>query len=181
MKNRTSFPKIRPGTIVDAAQLSEFGTRTFVETFGSSNTLEDMEAYLSANYSPEIQSAELTDPNLTTLVAEWENRIVAFSQIRLNLISGFYLGDNPIELWRFYLDSHWHGSGFAYVLMDSTLEAAKQYSGTSIWLSVWEENHQAISFYKKCGFKDAGKKDFWLGNDKQTDRLLVASLNPQNG
>jgi ribosomal protein S18 acetylase RimI-like enzyme len=169
------LPKIRLAKASDARPLAEFGARTFDETFGSSNTPEDMEAYLSKNYNPEQQLTEILDPNVITLIAEWDGNIVAFSQFRLNPMANRSLGEIPVELWRFYLDRSWQGSGFAHVLMDHTLEAASQL-GRSIWLSVWEENIRAIKFYKKCGFIDIGKKDFWLGQDKQTDRVLMMHL-----
>jgi len=169
------LPKIRLAKTSDSKPLAEFGARTFDETFGPSNIPEDMEAYLSTNYNPEQQLTEILDPNLITLVAEWDGNIVAFSQIRHNQMANSSLGEIPVELWRFYLDRSWQGSGFAYVLMDHTLEAASQLGG-SIWLSVWEENIRAIKFYKKCGFLEIGKKDFWLGQDQQTDRVLMMHL-----
>ena len=37
---------------------------------------------------------------------------------------------------------------------------------------------RAIAFYTKCGFADAGSVDFWVGPDRQTDRLMAAPLAP---
>ncbi|MGV2488753.1 UNVERIFIED_CONTAM: GNAT family N-acetyltransferase, partial [Bacillus mycoides] len=41
---------------------------------------------------------------------------------------------------------------------------------------VWEENHRAIKFYEKNGFKIFGKHDFVLGEDVQTDLLMKMKI-----
>src|SRR5688500_18264741 len=63
-------PLIRTATIADAARLSELGAATFRETFEGENTPEDMERYLTEAFTPEKQTAEITDPASTVLVAE---------------------------------------------------------------------------------------------------------------
>jgi ribosomal protein S18 acetylase RimI-like enzyme len=60
--------------------------------------------------------------------------------------------------------------------MEATFIVAKGFGGSEIWLSVWEENRRAIAFYKKSSFIDIGTKDFWVGKDKQTDRVMVATI-----
>jgi ribosomal protein S18 acetylase RimI-like enzyme len=45
-----------------------------------------------------------------------------------------------------------------------------------MWLSVWSGNARAIAFYTKVGFVDAGAVEFWLGPDRQMDRVMVAPL-----
>ena len=46
------------------------------------------------------------------------------------------------------------------------------------WLGVWDQNARAIRFYEKAGFADAGEISFQLGDDVQSDRLLVIALTP---
>ena len=44
------------------------------------------------------------------------------------------------------------------------------------WLGVWENNCRALKFYEKYGFKKIGQHNFLLGNDLQTDYLLVMNV-----
>jgi ribosomal protein S18 acetylase RimI-like enzyme len=60
--------------------------------------------------------------------------------------------------------------------MDAVREAARGIGAGQIWLGVWERNARAIAFYMKCGFRDVGTQIFQLGEDKQTDRVLVLPL-----
>jgi GNAT superfamily N-acetyltransferase len=87
------------------------------------------------------------------------------------------VGDSgAIEIWRFYVDRPWHGLGLAQTLMSAVRECAVQKGARTLWLGVWEKNPRAIAFYEKCGFRDVGAHDFWVGSDRQTDRIMVASL-----
>ena len=86
--------------------------------------------------------------------------------------------ERTIELHRFYVDRSAHGTGVAQALMSAVREAAREFGGRHIWLGVWERNPRAIAFYTKVGFVDVGSTVFYVGPDRQTDRVLVAVVSP---
>jgi ribosomal protein S18 acetylase RimI-like enzyme len=151
---------IRRGIPTDAEQLAEFGARVFKETFGPDNTDEDMAAYLSSTYSVPQQTAELQSQDIATLLVEKGGLLVAFAQVRRQSPPDCMTEESSVELWRFYVDEPWKGRGVAQVLMDAVHEAAHELGGRTLWLSVWERNASAIAFYRRCGFRDFGTKDF---------------------
>ncbi len=53
--------------------------------------------------------------------------------------------------------------------MQTVLDYAIENGFDTVWLGVWEYNHRAQAFYKKCGFEHVGEHIFQLGNDPQTD------------
>ena len=55
---------------------------TFRDTFEGANTPENMELHCRASYSEAIQAAEISDPNLVTLLCEQDGRLVGFAQLR---------------------------------------------------------------------------------------------------
>ncbi|MGH7579970.1 MAG: GNAT family N-acetyltransferase [Gemmatimonadales bacterium] len=167
---------IRRAVPEDAAVLAEFAARTFRETFETDNTPEDMALYLASSYGPDLQTAELRDPGMVTLLAEQEHRLAGYAQLRESPAPDCVAGPGPIELWRFYVDRAWQGRGVAQALMTATFEAAAGRGGGTVWLSVWERNHRAQAFYRKFGFEDRGAKAFILGNDRQTDRVMARTL-----
>src|SRR5690349_23977657 len=74
---------IRNATEADAAQLAEFGARTFFESFGADNTPEDMRSYLDSAFSPQKQLAELRNPDIETLIViAPEGSWAGFAQLR---------------------------------------------------------------------------------------------------
>ena len=169
----TTIRRAGPG---DAAALAEFSARTFRDAFEADNTPEDMALYLASSYGPDLQSAELRNPGIVTLLAECGRRLAGYSQLRAGPAPECVGGPAPIELWRFYVERAWQGRGVAQTLMEATIEAAAARGAGTIWLSVWERNHRAQAFYRKNGFEDRGERAFILGNDRQTDRVMALAL-----
>jgi diamine N-acetyltransferase len=167
---------IRTATLDDADRLSEFARRTFHETFAAHNTPEDMEWYLSRAFGHAQQVAEIQDQKRVTLLGEDGGRLVGYAQLHLSAVPTSVPDDEAIELVRFYVDGKWHGRGVARMLMDAVDEAAATHAKT-MWLGVWERNHRAIAFYRKCGFVDVGSHVFHLGDDLQTDRIMWRPVN----
>lgn len=166
---------IRPATPADAGTLSEFGRRTFLDTFGEQNTAQDMAAYLAGAFSEARQLAELAAADVITLIAEDQAICVGYAQLGAGATPQCVTGASPIELVRFYVDRGWHGRGLAQALMQE-VEATARARAETLWLGVWERNARAIAFYRKCGFVDVGSHVFRLGSDPQTDRIMVRSL-----
>ena len=168
--------QLRRAEISDAAALAAFAARTFAETFGPDNRPEHVAAHLEASYGIAQQGRELADPAYVTIVAEADGALAAYAQVRRGTPPPCVAGPAPVELYRFYVDRLWQGRGVAQRLMDAVHAAAAGLGGRTLWLSVWERNPRARAFYEKCGFVDAGTADFYVGPDRQTDRILVAPV-----
>jgi len=169
--------RIRRGEPRDAPALAEFAARTFNDTFAAANRPEDMAAYLPSAYSVSQQAGELADPDIVTLIMENESGVfVAYAMLRRAAAPECVRGPEPIELWRFYVDRPWHGSGLAQRLMDAVHDTVLLLGGSTLWLGVWDKNDRAAAFYRKSGFHDVGVHDFWVGSDRQTDRIMVRRL-----
>ena len=168
--------RIRPGTIDDAAVLAAFAARTFSETFATENSVADMQAHLRHAYGVEQQIAELTSPAVITLLAEMDGRLVAYAQLQPGPAPACVQPPDALELHRFYVDASAHGTGVAQRLMAAVWDAARTAGADHVWLGVWEHNVRAIRFYTKAGFADVGSHDFVLGTDRQTDRVMLASV-----
>ena len=139
-----------------------------------------MEAHLAVSYGHEQQARELSDPCYVTLLVVDDSRLVGFAQVRQHEPPACVTGEAPIELYRFYVDRGWQGKGVAQRLMTRVHAAARAFGGCTLWLSVWERNPRAIAFYTKCGYLDVGTADFYVGPDRQTDRILVMPVAAPN-
>ena len=102
----------------DAAVVSELARRTFYDTFAATNDAADMALYLAGAYSIDIQTRELNDRDITTLLVEEAGTAIAYAMLRTDHVPECVTGPDPIELWRFYVDRAWHGRGVAAALME---------------------------------------------------------------
>ena len=166
------------GFAVRAEQPNRSGSasaeRTFRETFGAFNSVEELNAHGAAAYSEALQYAELIDPATTTFVVEHEDMLVAFLQlVRTVAGDGARDGARDAEVRRLYVDTPWHGVGFAQQLMAPAIELAEAFGASRLWLGVWERNARAIAFYCKCGFIESGSHVFMVGADAQRDLIMA--------
>lgn len=167
---------IRRGRLEDASQLAQFAANVFLEVFGPDNDPTQMDAHLAASFSPSRQASEIEDPDIVTLIVENAGAIIGYAQMRRGHTPPQIQDNYSLELWRFYVDAAWRGTGLAQDLMQAVFENSRNLGGRSLWLSVWEHNPRAIAFYRKSGFDPAGELNFFLGTERQTDLLLVAGL-----
>lgn len=83
--------------------------------------------------------------------------------------------DGDIELKRIYLLSRFHGMGMAQALMDTVQQVAAQ-DHTRLLLGVKDDNHRALSFYRRQGFARIGKRQFNVGGLMYQDLVLARPL-----
>ena len=170
--------RIRRAEPADAEVLAELASRTFQEAFAADNNLEDMALHVARSFGPARQLAEITAPDTRTLLAVSGSQVIGFTQLRTGTPPACVASADPVELWRIYVDRPWHGRGVAQQLMGAAITEARAMGAGSVWLGVWERNPRAITFYGKCGFVDVGTHNFLLGEDLQTDRVMVLSPLP---
>jgi GNAT superfamily N-acetyltransferase len=163
-------------TAADAEPLAVLARRTFYDTFAATNNASDMALHLDSAYGVDQQTRELNDRDISTLLVEEGGTPIAYAQVRNDHVPECVTGPSPVELWRFYVDSRYHGRGIAAQLMGRVKEVARSRGAKTLWLGVWERNDRARAFYKKCGFTDAGEHIFLFGTDPQTDRVMVVTL-----
>jgi ribosomal protein S18 acetylase RimI-like enzyme len=113
---------------------------------------------------------------MTYLIAEVDGAPAGFALVGTPESKACLAFDAPIELFRFYVDKAWHGQGVAQRLMAAVEEEAIARAGRTICLGVWEHNTRAQRFYEKAGFRDVGSQPYLLGNDMQTDRVMVREI-----
>ena len=168
--------EIRRATEADVPALTEFGARTFRESFAKDNTAEDMEKHLASSWRLDLQRAEVGDPSIDTLVAVSNDGFAGFAMVRERHSPPGVSTVKPIELWRFYVDKPWQGRGLAQALMRAVEQSARARGGRELWLGVWKRNERAQAFYRKCGFEKVGSQIFVVGTDPQTDHVMLRPL-----
>jgi GNAT superfamily N-acetyltransferase len=172
--------RIRPASVDDAARLAEFGRQAFHDTFAADNRPEDMTAYLAATFGEAQQRAELLDPGSTYLVAERTDAdgadLLGYARLRTGDAPDVVRVTPAVEVARFYARRDMVGQGIGASLMGACLAHARALGARAAWLGVWEHNARAIAFYARWGFVDVGTCEFVLGDDVQTDRIMVRAI-----
>lgn len=163
-------------TLDEIEQLQKIGRQTFQETFSESNSEENMKDYLEKGFSTEKLTEELTNKNSEFYFAVLDNNVISYLKINFGESQTELQDEKSLEIERIYVSKEFHGKKVGQLLYEKAIQTAKEKNADYVWLGVWEENHRALSFYKKNGFVEFDKHIFKLGNDEQTDIMMKLKL-----
>jgi GNAT superfamily N-acetyltransferase len=160
----------------DAGLLAALGARLFEDAFGAMNDPDDLRLFLARTYSPDLQLAELGDPNRATWIAEANGEAIGYAMARRESKSPHIVARHPAEVQRIYADRSWHGRGVGGALLQACIEQSRAWGCDVLWLGVWEQNPRGIAFYEKWGFRRVGEQRFLVGTDSQRDHVMALGL-----
>lgn len=170
--------KVEIATIADAEALSAFAESAFVHTFGTLYDPADLALFLSDWNPPARIRDEIADPAWTVGLIRGEAQAIV-GYIKLGPLD-FELPadqsvDHAVELHQLYVDHDVKGKGIAAALMDWGIAWARARAST-VYLSVFTDNHRAQAFYRRRGFVDVGRNAFRVGNHIDEDRFFRLDL-----
>jgi ribosomal protein S18 acetylase RimI-like enzyme len=151
---------IRKANEEDAQFLAHLGRNTFIESHGSSAATADIDKYLNENYTYEIFKEEISDPKNIYHIIYHDKQPAGYSKIIFNVPHSNIKMKNVAKMERLYLLKEFYGLKLGFELFKFNIELSKKNNQTGMWLYVWKENHRAVSFYEKTGFKVIGSFDF---------------------
>jgi ribosomal protein S18 acetylase RimI-like enzyme len=173
-RHRFAEPRVRALSASDATAYSAFAERLFRETYVDGYEPADIDDYVSHAFSPQQQTAELTEPGGRVLVVEdGVDGLLGFAHLRQTPSPPALAGRFALEVSRFYVDRPWHGRGIARVLMSACIAEARSRGADALWLLVYQQNARAVAFYEKSGFKRAGTQPFKLGRRIDQEWVMV--------
>ncbi len=156
----------------DVNKISEIAKKTFIETFSETNSEEDLIFYLENNFKPEKISEEMDNPNSIFFISYFDDIPCGYLKINFNKTPKELKGYKTIELQRIYILKEFIGKKIGKLLMEKTINIARDKGADYIWLGVWENNHSAKKFYDNWGFKIFGSHIFQTGKNIETDELM---------
>lgn len=173
---------IRRAIAKDAKELAALALQTFVDTYAADNDPSNMQTHCEQYFGETQQHAEIIDTTCAVLLAYADQELVGYALVTQseapdcikNLIN--VETDKTICLKRFYVLKNWHGKGIASPLMKAILDISKSWNGQHLWLTMWEYNQRALSYYQKAGFTLAGETEFYFGTEIQKDFVFIKPL-----
>ena len=159
---------IRKAGPADAEVLSRISRDVFVAAFGTDYTPEDLAAFLERNYALAKAAAELADPEIGVWFVEVEGQVVGYALAGPCKIDSPEVKEGSGEVHRIYLLPEHQNGGKGARLMEAALRFLEAQGRRPVYLGVWSENHAALRFYDRFGFRKVGEHTFQVGS--QVDR-----------
>ncbi|GAA4740468.1 GNAT family N-acetyltransferase [Flavisolibacter ginsenosidimutans] len=167
---------LRTATKEDAELIADISRQTFYDTFAADNSEEDMQKFLSEQFTRGRLMLEVGAAENSFLLAYCEDKLAGYAKLRDARVPVALKNVPSLEIARLYVLQEFLGKGIGALLMRACLETAREKQKTVAWLGVWEKNKRAIHFYSRWGFQKFGEWDFLLGNDLQRDWLMKKEL-----
>jgi diamine N-acetyltransferase len=156
--------------------LAAIGRETYDETFRSMNAPETMDAYLAEAFAREKLLAELRNPGSRFFFLHVDGSLAGYLKVNVAPAQSDVNDEESLEIERIYVRSSFKGRGLGRLLMAHALALAAEMGKSSAWLGVWERNADAIAFYRRMGFAEAGRHSFRMGDELQTDWIMRKEL-----
>ena len=148
---------IKKATSSDLNLLIEISKTTFVESHGHSCSKEDIDAYIKKAFNVDSFQLELTNSNNIFHIIYYNNKAAGFSKIIPNINTPNSPTQNLTKLERIYILKEFYDKKLGLALMQFNIDISKKLNQKGMWLYVWTENHRAVNFYLKMGFKIIGE------------------------
>ncbi|MGM0124568.1 hypothetical protein IGI37_001946 [Enterococcus sp. AZ194] len=163
-------------TIADVETLRALSIETYTATFAEQNTEKALVDYLEQAYNEEQLKKELNEKNSFFFFMQKGTEIVGYIKLNIGQAQSEDLQPHALEVERIYIRSAHKRKGYGSAGLKKAEEIAKSLHKTSIWLGVWEFNHKARAFYERQDFKEVGAHSFFMGEEEQTDLLLLKTI-----
>ncbi|MGQ3478140.1 GNAT family N-acetyltransferase [Paenibacillus sp. TY11] len=167
---------IKKCTLEDLRKLQEISYETFNDTFKHQNSTENMNAYLERAFNLEQLEKELSNISSQFFFVYFNNEVAGYLKVNTNDAQSEEMGDESLEIERIYIKNKFQKHGFGKYLLNKAMEIAMEHKKKKIWLGVWEQNENAIAFYKKMGFVQTGVHSFYMGDEEQIDFIMTKTL-----
>ena len=167
---------LRYATVKDAELIADISRQTFYETFAPWNKKEDIDKFLKEQFTKGRLMMEVGVRSNTFILAYYGNEVAGYVKLREDRAPRVLRSVPTLEIARLYAVTSMIGKGVGKLLMQTSIDVAKERGKKIAWLGVWEKNYRAIDFYHKWGFEKFGEQDFLLGNDLQCDWVMKKQI-----
>lgn len=135
-----------------------------------------MADYLKTGFSVEKVTSELGNADSEFHLAYDGDQLIGYLKVNHGPAQSELKDDTALEIERIYVLRAWQGLKVGQLFYNKAIDVARERGYAYVWLGVWEENENAIGFYKRNGFVEFDKHLFTLGDDIQTDIMMRKEL-----
>jgi ribosomal protein S18 acetylase RimI-like enzyme len=168
--------KVRNAGPSDAGLLVELGKLSFYEAFSEDTAPPDMADHLQTAFKVEDIKTQLNNDQSLFIIIEIDASAAGYACLHPETPPDCVKYPNTIQLVRLYLRRKYYARDLGNTLMKACLGEALLKGYRSVWLSSWELNHRANSFYKKWKFQIVGRAKFKVGSDIQNDFIFARRI-----
>lgn len=142
--------------VKDVAKIKNLLHESWIATYSEIYSPEVIEIVTSVWHSPELLTKQILDPDMFFWVAADGEKIVGMCNAALTQEG------KVVNIQKLHVSLRYHRQGIGSRLIREAIKAFPKAS--KVDLEVEKQNHGALAFYQKHGYKVVGKKVFIVKN-----------------
>lgn len=156
MTESQNTPAVRVARVDDIAGISSVAHQTWRATYSGLIPNEDINAFLSSNYSLDRLAFIRDSMGDGMLVAASDDQVVGYVMVTKDR-------NGVAQIWAIYVLPGWQRKGVGSLLWEAAVNRARQLGSVELVLWVLAENTSARRFYERQGAIPAEERDFPVG------------------
>jgi ribosomal protein S18 acetylase RimI-like enzyme len=175
----TSIPlTLRAGAPADAATIAALAIQVFLDTYATDGVRPDLAREALREYAAEAFEARLREQQRRFVLAERGTALLGFAELTLANDAAPAAAATGAELIRLYVQPAAQGAGLGRRLIRASEALAAEAGLAALWLTAWEGNQRALTFYAREGYADIGATSYSFEGNSYGNRVLVRELTP---
>ncbi|MHC2625879.1 ribosomal protein S18 acetylase RimI-like enzyme [Bradyrhizobium huanghuaihaiense] len=171
---------IRKAEERDASSLAAVSIEVWLSTYLREGVSSFFADYVLAEFTAQRLRNSLSDPNLSIWVSE--NRIGIDGFVTVCSMAAPPLPNcSPLEIMTLYVQPRHQSGGRGIALLQRAMDHCRSIGGERVWLKVNAENHRAIDFYLRHGFKKVGSTHFKIADSAYENFVMEADIRRLGG
>lgn len=167
---------VRDAVPDDALCIGVLGLQVFLDTYATEGIRRSIATEALQAFSTDAISRLIGEPGTALVVAESNEHLVGFAQIKLNAAHAMIATPNVAELQRLYIQERFTGLGIGNRLLQASEQLATLGGAALLWATVWEGNQRALGFYPRRGYAVLGSPTYTFQGETHGNRLFGKAL-----
>ncbi len=169
------FHRIEMEDIIDLQRISK---KTFFDAYGHKTRSDLMDVYLRENLSIDNLEKEWHTPESYFYFVIYKDEIAGYVKYNTGhaQVEKYKDTENGFHLERIYILQPFQKSGIGRNVLLWLEKEANRLSCSFIWLSVWDQNPEAIRFYERYGYLKVDTCIFRFITEDHIDYIMRKNL-----
>lgn len=172
----TTSVTLRLATPRDAVRLSALSTEVWLDTYVTDGLRPSLTQEVERLFSLQAQIDTLGKVGTAILVAEQNNLIIGYAQLKYDARHARVPSHASVELEHLYVQKSLTQQGVGKLLLSRAEAMASSYGADTLWLTAWVRNTRALEFYTCRGYDDLGATLYCFDNEEHENRVFAKQV-----
>ncbi|OQR53275.1 hypothetical protein CDB3_30995 [Bacillus sp. CDB3] len=164
---------IKKCTWKNLRRLQRIMYETFYETFKHQNSLTQMNAHLDKTCNLQQLGKEVSNDNSPFFLVTYQQELVGYVKVNIHDTHSEKTNNESLEIESLYIKRRFQKHDLGRHLLNKVIEIAIEYKKKKVRIGVWEQNKNAIDFYKKMKFVQSGSRSFHIDDEEHKELILT--------